>query len=88
MLFMACAQLMLIGPVVFLNGTTIAHVISHIAHVDAGWMRVLGSFKYLLAIDPPTGTGDGFSLAPPWTICLWPRCWPVSSRLRRMAGLR
>ncbi|MFR5004336.1 MAG: hypothetical protein ACLUB5_00965 [Bifidobacterium dentium] len=31
---------------------------------------MLGSFKYLLAIDPPTGTGDG-SLLAVWTICLW-----------------
>ena len=33
-------------------------------------MRMLSSFKYLLAIDPPTGTGDG-SLLAVWTICLW-----------------
>ena len=86
MLFMACAQLV-VGPVIFLNGTTIAHVIPTLRTLTQGWMRMLGSFKYLLAIDPPTGTGDG-SLLAVWTICLWPRCWPVSSRLRRMAGLR
>ena len=57
MLFMACAQLV-VGPVIFLNGTTIAHVIPTLRTLTQGWMRMLGSFKYLLAIDPPTGTGD------------------------------
>ena len=61
MLFMACAQLV-VGPVIFLNGTTIAHVIPTLRTLTQGWMRMLGSFKYLLAIDPPTGTGDGLSL--------------------------
>ena len=69
MLFMACAQLV-VGPVIFLNGTTIAHVIPTLRTLTQGWMRMLGSFKYLLAIDPPTGTGDG-SLLAVWTICLW-----------------
>ena len=81
MLFMACAQLV-VGPVIFLNGTTIAHVIPTLRTLTQGWMRMLGSFKYLLAIDPPTGTGDGSRRAG------GSRCWPVSSRLRRMAGLR
>lgn len=69
MLFMACAQLV-VGPVIFLNGTTIAHVIPTLRTLTQGWIRMLGSFKYLLAIDPPTGTGDG-SLLAVWTICLW-----------------
>ena len=62
--------LLVVGPVIFLNGTTIAHVIPTLRTLTQGWMRMLGSFKYLLAIDPPTGTGDG-SLLAVWTICLW-----------------
>ena len=69
MFFMALAQLV-IGPVIFLNDTTIAHVIPTLRTLTRGWMQMLGSFKYLLAIDPPTGTGDG-SLLAVWTICLW-----------------
>lgn len=69
MFFMTLAQLV-IGPVIFLNDTTIAHVIPTLRTLTRGWMQMLGSFKYLLAIDPPTGTGDG-SLLAVWTICLW-----------------
>ena len=69
MLFMALAQLV-VGPVIFLNDTTIAHVVPTLRTLTRGWMQMLGSFKYLLAIDPPTGTGDG-SLLAVWTICLW-----------------
>ena len=69
MLFTALAQLV-VGPVIFLNDTTIAHVVPTLHTLTRGWLRMLGSFKYLLAIDPPTGTGDG-SLLAVWTICLW-----------------
>ncbi|MEJ5921217.1 DUF3488 and transglutaminase-like domain-containing protein [Bifidobacterium thermophilum] len=68
-LFMALAQLV-VGPVLILNDTTIAHVIPTVRTLRQGWTRMLGSFKYLLAVDPPTGTGDG-SLLAVWTICLW-----------------
>ena len=69
MLFMALAQLV-VGPVIFLNDTTVAHVVPTLRTLTRGWMQMLGSFKYLLSIDPPTGTGDG-SLLAVWTICLW-----------------
>ena len=69
MLFMALAQLV-VGPVLLLNGTTIAHVIPTLRTLTQGWMLMLGSFKYLLAVEPPTGTADG-SLLAVWTICLW-----------------
>ena len=69
MLFMALAQLV-VGPVIFLNDTTVAHVVPTLRTLTRGWMQTLGSFKYLLSIDPPTGTGDG-SLLAVWTICLW-----------------
>ena len=68
-LFMALAQLV-VGPVLILNDTTIAHAIPTVRTLRQGWTRMLGSFKYLLAVDPPTGTGDG-SLLAVWTICLW-----------------
>ena len=68
-LFMALAQLV-VGPVLLLNDTTIAHVIPTPRTLTQGWMLMLGSFKYLLAVEPPTGTADG-SLLAVWTICLW-----------------
>lgn len=67
--FMAFAQLV-VGPVLVLNDTTIAHVIPTARTLNQGWVHTLGSFKYLLAVAPPTGTGDG-SLLAVWTICLW-----------------
>ncbi|MFR0589237.1 DUF3488 and transglutaminase-like domain-containing protein [Bifidobacterium apri] len=69
LLFVAVAQLIL-GPVLLLNDTTIAHVIPTARTLKQGWESMLGSFKYLLAVEPPTGTGDG-SLLAVWTICLW-----------------
>ncbi|MGN0108803.1 MAG: DUF3488 and transglutaminase-like domain-containing protein [Bifidobacterium sp.] len=69
MLFMAFAQLV-VGPVLILNDTTIAHIIPTVRTIRQGWMSMLGSFKYLLALDPPVGTADG-SLLAVWTICLW-----------------
>ena len=69
MLFMAFAQLV-VGPALILNDTTIAHIIPTVRTIRQGWMSMLGSFKYLLALDPPVGTADG-SLLAVWTICLW-----------------
>ena len=68
-LFMALAQLV-IGPALLLNETTIAHVIPTLRTLTQGWTSMLGSFKYVLSIDPPTGTANG-SLLAVWTICLW-----------------
>ncbi|WP_428886531.1 DUF3488 and transglutaminase-like domain-containing protein [Bifidobacterium dentium] len=68
-LFMALTQLV-IGPVLLLNETTIAHVIPTLRTLTRGWTSMLGSFKYVLSIDPPTGTANG-SLLAVWTICLW-----------------
>ena len=68
-LFMALAQLV-VGPVLLLNETTIAHVIPTLRTLTQGWTSTLGSFKYVLSIDPPTGTANG-SLLAVWTICLW-----------------
>lgn len=68
-LFMALAQLV-VGPVLLLNETTIAHIIPTLRTLTRGWTSTLGSFKYVLSIDPPTGTANG-SLLAVWTICLW-----------------
>lgn len=69
MLFMAVAQLV-VGPVLFLNDTTIAHFIPTLRTLTQGWVQMLGSFKFILSVEPPTGTADGCLLAV-WTICLW-----------------
>ncbi len=69
MLFMAVAQLA-VGPVLFLNDTTIAHIVPTLRRLHKGWMNMLGSFKFILSVEPPTGTADGCLLAV-WTICLW-----------------
>ena len=69
MLFMAVAQLV-VGPVLFLNDTTIAHFVPTLRTLTQGWAQMLGSFKFILSVEPPTGTADGCLLAV-WTICLW-----------------
>ena len=68
-LFTAVAQLV-VGPVLFLNDTTITHFIPTLRTLTQGWMQTLGSFKFILSVEPPTGTTDGCLLAV-WTICLW-----------------
>lgn len=67
--FLAAAQ-WLVGPVVTLNGTAIGHVIPTPETLSRGWEATFGSFKYLIAIEPPIGTSDG-SLMAVWTIALW-----------------
>ena len=62
MLFMAVAQLV-VGPVLFLNDTTIAHIVPTLRTLTQGWMNMLGSFKFILSVEPPTGTADGCLLA-------------------------
>ncbi|WP_314687162.1 transglutaminase domain-containing protein [uncultured Bifidobacterium sp.] len=67
--FLCVAQLV-VGPAITLNGTTIGHVIPTLSTLSDGVISLLGSFTYLLAIEPPVGTGDG-SLLALWTIALW-----------------
>ena len=59
-----------IGPVIALNDTAISHVIPSVETLSQGFVSTFGAFKYLIAIPPPTGSGDG-SLMAAWTICLW-----------------
>ncbi|WP_404801577.1 DUF3488 and transglutaminase-like domain-containing protein [Bifidobacterium platyrrhinorum] len=69
MVFLALAQFV-VGPVVALNGTTLGHVIPTSATLAQGWQSTFGSFKYLISIAPPVGTGDGALMAA-WTLGLW-----------------
>lgn len=65
-----CATQLVIGPIIALNGTTIGHVIPTPTTLSDGIMSLPTAFTYLIAIQPPVGTGDG-SLLALWTITLW-----------------
>ncbi|WP_420830145.1 DUF3488 and transglutaminase-like domain-containing protein [Bifidobacterium saguinibicoloris] len=67
--FLTLAQFV-VGPVVALNDTTIGHVLPSLSTLAQGWQSTFGSFKYLISIEPPTGTADG-SLMAAWTLGLW-----------------
>lgn len=67
--FLVIAQFVA-GPLVALNGTAVAHVLPTPDTLSRGFTATFGSFKYLIAIEPPVGTGDG-SLMAVWTLCLW-----------------
>ncbi|KFI93972.1 transglutaminase-like superfamily protein [Bifidobacterium saguini DSM 23967] len=60
----------ILGPIITLNSTTIAHIIPSLTTLSRGWEMTFGSFKYLIAIEPPIGVADG-SLMAIWTIGLW-----------------
>ena len=65
----ACAQCVL-GPLLACNGTALWHVLPTADTLVRGWEALFGSFKYLLAIQPPVGVEDG-SLMALWTMALW-----------------
>lgn len=69
LVFLVMAQ-WIVGPLVTLNDTAIAHVVPTAETLWRGWQATFGSFKYVIAVVPPTGTGDGALMAT-WTICLW-----------------
>lgn len=69
LVFLALGQFV-IGPVIALPSTTIAHVIPSPQTLRQGWEMTFGAFKYLIAIDPPIGISYG-SLMALWTIGLW-----------------
>lgn len=60
----------IVGPVIALNDTAIARVVPSADTISLGFVDTFGSFKYLIAVTPPVGGGDG-SLMAAWTICLW-----------------
>ena len=67
--FLAIAQCV-IGPTIALNETTVAHVVATPETIARGFTSTFGSYKYLIAVNPPTGIGEG-SLMAVWTLCLW-----------------
>ncbi|PLS27389.1 transglutaminase [Bifidobacterium anseris] len=67
--FLVFAQ-WIVGPVICLNDTTIGRVIPSLETLRLGWRETFGSFKYLIAIEPPVGDAQGALLAV-WTLCLW-----------------
>lgn len=68
LVFLAASQFLL-GPIITLPHTTIAHVIPSLDTISQGWYAMLGSFTYLISIDPPVGTADG-SLMAVWSMGL------------------
>lgn len=67
--FLALAQF-IIGPIITMNDTTIWHTVPSTQTLSNGWQHTFGSFKYLIAIEPPIGIENG-SLMALWTIALW-----------------
>lgn len=59
----------IIGPVIALPSTTIAHVIPSLDTLSQGWEMTFGAFKYLISVAPPVGTAYG-SLMAVWTLSL------------------
>ena len=69
LVFLVVAQ-WVVGPVVCLNTTTVGRVVPSLETLRLGWTGTFGSFKYLIAIEPPVGDAQGAMLAV-WTLCLW-----------------
>lgn len=69
LVLLATAQYVL-GPIIAVNHTTVAHILPTWRTLALGWEATFGSFKYLIAVEPPIGTADG-SLMAVWTIGLW-----------------
>nr|WP_159426912.1 transglutaminase domain-containing protein [Bifidobacterium commune] len=67
--FLAVAQF-LVGPVIALNDTTIAHLLPSPQTLSQGFTQTFGSFKYIIAVIPPIGGANG-SLMALWTLNLW-----------------
>ncbi|WP_339350663.1 DUF3488 and transglutaminase-like domain-containing protein [Bifidobacterium indicum] len=59
-----------LGPIITLNGTTILHLLPTTQTLIQGWTATFGSFKALVAIDPPLGWEAGGFMAL-WTLLLW-----------------
>ncbi|WEV75672.1 transglutaminase domain-containing protein [Bifidobacterium sp. ESL0800] len=60
----------LVGPVIALNDTTIAHIVPSLDTLSQGFTQTFGSFKYVIAVIPPLGSANG-SLMALWTLNLW-----------------
>ncbi|NEG96757.1 transglutaminase domain-containing protein [Bifidobacterium sp. SMB2] len=69
LVFLLVAQFV-VGPVIALQNTTIAHVIPSVDTLAKGASATFGAYKYLISIDPAVGTGEGDLMAL-LTIVLW-----------------
>lgn len=67
--FVVAAQFIL-GPIVALNDTTIAHIVPSPTTLAQGFIQTFGSFKYVISVAPPLGGGQGALMAL-WTLNLW-----------------
>ncbi|WEV47109.1 transglutaminase domain-containing protein [Bifidobacterium sp. ESL0690] len=67
--FLVLAQF-LVGPIIALNDTTIAHIVPSLKTITQGFTQTFGSFKYVIAVIPPLGNANG-SLMALWTLNLW-----------------
>ncbi|MCO6558868.1 MAG: transglutaminase domain-containing protein [Bifidobacterium sp.] len=67
--FLVFAQF-LVGPIIALNDTTIAHIVPSLQTITQGFTQTFGSFKYVIAVIPPLGNANG-SLMALWTLNLW-----------------
>lgn len=60
----------IIGPVLTLNETTLAHVLPTTRTLAQGFVDTFGSFKYVISVTPPLGASGGALMAL-WTVNLW-----------------
>jgi hypothetical protein len=67
--FVILAQF-IIGPLIALNDTTIAHIVPTPTTLAQGFIQTFGSFKYVISVAPPLGSGQGALMAL-WTLNLW-----------------
>lgn len=67
--FVVLAQF-IVGPIIALNGTTIAHIVPTPTTLAQGFIQTFGSFKYVISVAPPLGSGQGALMAL-WTLNLW-----------------
>ncbi|WEV64378.1 transglutaminase-like domain-containing protein [Bifidobacterium sp. ESL0732] len=67
--FLVLAQF-LVGPIIALNDTTIAHIVPSLQTLSQGFTQTFGSFKYVIAVIPPLGNANGGLMAL-WTLNLW-----------------
>ena len=56
-------------------------VVPTLRTLTQGWTRMLGSFKFILSVEPPTGTGGRLRCLPYGPSACGPRCSPAFSQL-------
>ncbi|MDF7664289.1 transglutaminaseTgpA domain-containing protein [Bifidobacterium sp. ESL0763] len=68
LVFLVVAQFV-VGPVITLNGTTIAHLVPTADTLTQGAIDTFGAFKYVISVAAPVGGADGGLMAL-WTLNL------------------